>query len=107
MDSERVLCAASAYTEKYFFNEAHKILPEDVQDELKKLAVIFTNEIGGILTIGFDADGEVSLEIGHDDGDYLYDEIEAELAARAAEREHEELFAQLGEYYRQFVMAGK
>ena len=46
-----VLCGASAYEQKYYLNEDFKSLPSQVQDELKIMCVLFTEDVGGILTL--------------------------------------------------------
>ena len=38
-----VLCAASAYEEKFYLNEAFKGLPEGIKEDLKIISVLFTN----------------------------------------------------------------
>ena len=43
-----VLCGASAYEQKYYLNEDFKSLPSQVQDELKIMCVLFTEDVGGI-----------------------------------------------------------
>ena len=55
MVQERVvLCGASAYEQKYYLNGAFKSLPSGIQDELKILCVLFTEDVGGVLTLVFD-----------------------------------------------------
>ncbi len=48
-----VLCGASAYTQKYFFNRAFAGIPESIQEELHIICVEFTEEVGGVFTIVF------------------------------------------------------
>ena len=43
-----VLCGASAYTQKYFFNRAFAGIPESIQEELHIICVEFTEEVGGV-----------------------------------------------------------
>ena len=52
-----VLCASSAYENKFYLNEAFDKLPEDIKNELKIMCVLFTEEVGGILTLEFDENG--------------------------------------------------
>lgn len=53
-DNEKVvLCGASAYEQKYYFNQDFASLPQSVQDELHVMCVMFTVEIGGIFTMIF------------------------------------------------------
>ena len=49
-----VLCGASAYEQKYYFNEDFSSLPDHVKKELQIMCVLFTEEIGGIFTLEFD-----------------------------------------------------
>ena len=49
-----VLCGASAYEHKYYFNEDFSALPQSVQDELHIMCVLYTEEIGGVLTLEFE-----------------------------------------------------
>ena len=58
MEAEKtVLCAASAYEEKFYLNEKFSTLPENIQDELKIMTVLYTNDVGGILVLEYDQDG--------------------------------------------------
>ena len=50
-DEKVVLCGASAYEQKYYFNQDFASLPQSVQDELHIMCVMFTVEIGGIFTM--------------------------------------------------------
>ena len=84
MEESRVLCGANAYREKYYFDPAYARLPQRVQEELKILCVTFAEEISGTILLRFSADGSLQVETAKDEGDYYYDEIDAELAERAA-----------------------
>ena len=46
---EIVLCAASAYEQKFYLNPDFMTLPESVRQELQIMCVWFTEDIGGIL----------------------------------------------------------
>lgn len=101
MKQERmVLCAASAYEQKYYLNEAFGRLPSQIQDELKIMCVLFTEDVGGILTLVFDEEGKLLLEVTADEGDLLFDEIGSELKIRQMQREKAELLQALEMYYR-------
>ena len=64
MYQERVvLCGASAYEQKYYLNEDFRSLPGQIQDELKVMCVLFTEDVGGILTLVFDQEGTLLLEV--------------------------------------------
>ena len=108
MAEERtVLCGANSYTEKYYLNPEFGALPEEVKKEIHILAVSFAEEVGGTLLLYFTPEGELRLETAKDEADYLYDNIEAELQIRRLQREKEELFAQLEQFYAAFVLRKK
>ena len=99
-----VLCGANSYEQKYYLNEDFKGLPSQIQDELKIMCVLFTEDVGGVLTLVFDEDGVLMLEVSADEGDQLYDEIGSELKIRRLQREKEELLRALELYYRVFFL---
>ena len=99
-----VLCAASAYDKKYYFNKQFDRLPENVKEELHILCVLFTEEVGGIFSILFTPEGDVEMETQCDEGDLLYDEISGGLLIREIRRKKRELFEALSVYYRVAVL---
>jgi hypothetical protein len=101
---ETVLCASSAYEQKYYLNEAFAGLPDKVKDELKIICVLFTEDVGGILTILFDEEGLICLRPEKNEEDILYDEIGCGLKIRQLELERAELWEQMETYYRTFFM---
>jgi hypothetical protein len=104
MCEERVLCASSAYEEKYYFNEAFLGLPKGIQEELKILCVLFTEDVGGMLTLSFDEAGQLNLKVDADENDLLYDEIGSGLKIKQLQRDKAELFEALELYYRIFFL---
>ena len=52
-----VLCGANAYEQKYYFNQDFDSLPESIKQELHIMCVLYTEDIGGILTLEFDDNG--------------------------------------------------
>lgn len=101
---ELVLCAASAYERKYYFNPAFEKLPSNVQQELQITCVIFTEECGGILSLVFNEEKELEIRTEHDEGDYLYDDISAGMLVNQMRREKEELFEALEKFYKYIVL---
>lgn len=99
-----VLCGASAYEQKYYLNEDFKSLPQQIQDELKIMCVLFTEDVGGVLTLVFDEDGALLLEVSADEGDLLYDEIGSEWKIRQMQKEKAELLRALELYYKVFFL---
>ena len=103
-DAKIVLCGASAYEKKYYFNEQFKALPESIKEELHIICVLFTEEVGGVFTIVFDEDGQIALETDAYDEDVLYDEISSGLLVNEIRRKRQELFQSLELYYRVFIL---
>ena len=97
---DRVLCASNAYEKKFYLNPKFASLPSQVQDELKITCVMFTEEVGGILTMIFDDDGSLYLYPDHDESDVFYDEIGCGLLVKKIQRDKEELFEAVENYYK-------
>lgn len=104
MEEEKdVLCAANAYTKKFYWNPAFFKIPEEIQDELKIMCVLFTEDVGGILELFFNEDGELEFRTLADEGDYLYDEIGSALKIKELQRSKRELFESLQAFYKTIV----
>lgn len=105
MEAEKtVLCAASAYEEKFYLNEKFSTLPENIQDELKIMTVLYTNDVGGILVLEYDQDGTLCFRTEAAENDFSYDEIGSVLKIRQIQREKEELLRALEMYYKILFM---
>lgn len=101
---EVVLCAASAYEQKYYFNEDFQSLPEDIKNELHILCVLYTEDIGGILMLVFDENGSLNFKVESADGDAMFDEIGSALKIKEIQRTKQELLESLEIYYRVFFL---
>ena len=106
MDEKQILCACSAYEEKFNFNPRYDSLPESIKDELKILSVMLTTDVGGVFTMEFEEDGSLYMSTTAKENDFFYDEIGSYLKIKQMRQEQEELFSNLEEYYRAFF-AGK
>ena len=62
-----VLCGANSYEQKFYFNQEFKTLPEDVKKELQIMCVLFTEDIGGVLTLEFEPDGSLEFKVQADE----------------------------------------
>ena len=102
MSEKTVLCGASAYSRKYFFNRDFAALPQRVQDELHILCVLFTEDVGGILTLYFSDEGKLCLETDAEETDAAYDEIGAGLKIRQMQTEKREMFEALEMFWKVF-----
>lgn len=99
-----VLCAASAYEEKFYLNEDFAMLPESIQQELQIICVLFTADVGGVLIMEFEPDGHLKLRVDVAEEDILFDEIGSGLKIRQLQKERAELFESLEMYYRVFFL---
>ncbi len=95
-----VLCGASSYDMKYYFNRNFARLPESVQDDLHVICVLFTEEAGGIFRMEFNETGDLELVTEAAEDDLLYDEIGAGLLIKEIRSSRQELFEELTLFYR-------
>ena len=101
---ENVLCAASTYEQKFYFNQRFQGLPESIKEELQIMSVLFTTEVGGIFTLIYDDEGNLSMETQADEEDILYDEIGGVLKVKQLQETKKELFESLELYYKTFIL---
>lgn len=101
---EVVLCGSSAYNKKYYLSEDFEGLPQGIQDELKIMCVLYTEDVGGTLELVFDEEGKLSFRTDADEGDLLYDEIGSVLKIKQLQRDKRELFEALELYFRVFFL---
>lgn len=99
-----VLCGANSYEQKYYFNRDFDRLPEEVKKELQIMCVLFTEDVGGVLTLEFTSEGELEFKVQVDEGDYLFDEIGSGLKIRQYQREKRELLKGLEVFYQVFFL---
>ena len=101
---ENVLCAASTYEQKFYFNQRFQGLPESIKEELQIMSVLFTTEVGGIFSLIYDDEGNLSMETQADEEDILYDEIGSVLKVKQLQETKKELFESLELYYKTFIL---
>ncbi len=99
-----VLCGSSAYEKKFYLNPDFDMLPDSIKDELKIMCVLYTEDIGGILTLEFTEDGDLDLKVSCDEGDLLYDDIGSVLKIKQLQQDKRELFESLETYYKVFFL---
>ena len=100
-----VLCGANAYEKKYYFNPDFAALPEEIQQELQILCVMYTEEIGGVFTVEFNGEGRLLLKTAAREADAMYDDIGSGLRIKQLREEKKELFEQLELFYRIFMLS--
>lgn len=104
MDEEMVLCAASSYEQKYYLNPEFESLPEEVKQELQIMCVLYTADVGGVLLLVFDENGNLELKVEHNEGDFSFDEIGSVLKIKELQDTKEELFKSLEMFYKVFYL---
>ena len=68
------------------------------------MCVLFTEDIGGILSLEFEEDGTLIMKVDSDESDYLYDEIGSILKVKQLQRDKAELLEALELYYKVFFL---
>ena len=104
MDEEIVLCAASAYEQKFYINPEFDALPESIKEELQIMCVLYTEDVGGILMLVFDEDGNLELKVDHAENDFAFDEIGSVLKIKELQQKKRELFESLELFFRVFYL---
>ena len=99
-----VLCGASAYEQKYYFNQDFRSLPDNVKKELQIMCVLFTEEIGGILTLLYDEEGSLQFRTEAMEADARYDDIGSALKIKQLQTEKRDLLEALETYYKVFFL---
>ncbi|MGN0512776.1 MAG: DUF6145 family protein [Lachnospiraceae bacterium] len=104
INEDRVLCASSAYEKKYYLNKKFEKLPDGIKDELKIMCVLFTEDVGGVLSLEYDDDGSLYFKTEADEDDLLYDEVGCGLKIKQLQNEKRDLLEALELYYKVFVL---
>ena len=104
MEEKIVLCGANSYEKKFFLNPDFEALPESVKDELKIMCVLFTEDVGGVLTLVFEENGELCFEVTQEENDFFFDEIGSHLKIKELQRTKEELLESLQLYFKVFFL---
>ena len=100
MSKEVVLCVSNAYQKKDYLNENFNGLPQTIRDELKIMCVLYTEDVGGILELVFDEDGNLDFRTSCKENDFFYDEIGSVLKIKQYRNERRELLESIETYYR-------
>lgn len=104
MDNEIVLCAANAYEQKFYLNPEFDSLPESIKEELQIMCVLYTEDVGGVLMLVFDEEGNLELKVDHEESDFFFDEIGSVLKIRELQKTQQELFESLELFFRVFYL---
>ena len=103
-DDEVILCCSSKYEQKYYLNDEFDGLPQGVKDELKIMCVLYTEDIGGVLVLKFDKDGDLHFEVSSDEGYLLFDDIGSVLKIKEYQESKKDLLEALEMYFKVFYL---
>lgn len=104
MYEEVVLCAASSYEQKFYFNPEFATLPESIRQELQIMCVLYTEDVGGVLMVVYDEEGNLELKVDHEEDDFLFDEIGSVLKIKELQQTKRELFESLELFFKVFYL---
>lgn len=104
LDEAQVLCACSAYEQKYYFNPRFSSLPRQIQEELQIMSVLMTEEVGGVFTMEFDEDGSLYMSTTAKENDFSFDEIGSHLKIKEYRKKYAQLLENLETYYRLMIV---
>lgn len=104
MEEEVVLCGASSYEQKFYLNPEFETLPESIQQELQIMCVLYTEDVGGVLMVVYDEQGNLELRVDHREDDFTFDEIGSVLKIKELQRTKLELFESLELFYKVFCL---
>ena len=99
-NQEVTLCASNAYNKKFYLNDNFKGLPEAIKEELQIMCVLYTEDVGGVLELVYDEDGNLEFRTSYEEGDFFYDEIGSVLKIKQYQNVKRELLESLETYYR-------
>ncbi len=103
-----VLCAASFYKHKIFFNdEGFSTLPPDVKNEAKSITAEAAETVKAIVTIGFYENGSVYIEMGPDENDMDFDDIGAKYHVEKVKKKYHKFFNALTLWYKVTKLGAK
>jgi hypothetical protein len=103
-DGMVILCVSNAYKKQFYLNPKFARLPEGIKEELQITCVLYTSDVGGILTLRYDAEGNLLFHVASEDNDYFFDEIGSVLKIKEIQRNKQELLEALELYYKAFFL---
>lgn len=88
----------------FYLDDNFESLPETIKEELKIMCVLYTEDVGGVLTLEFDEDGNLNFNVSHEENDYFFDEIGSVLKIKQLRVDKQDLLESLELYYRVFFL---
>lgn len=106
-EEKTVLCCSNSYEKKFYLSQDFQALPQHIKDELKIMCVLFTEDVGGILSLEYEEDGTLEFSVQSKSDDFFFDEIGSVLKIKELQREKKELLESLELFYKVFFLEGK
>lgn len=103
-EEKTVLCCSNSYEKKFYLSQDFQALPQHIKDELKIMCVLFTEDIGGILSLEYEEDGTLEFSVQSKSDDFFFDEIGSVLKIKELQREKKELLESLELFYKVFFL---
>lgn len=75
-----------------------------MKNELKIMCVLYVHDVGGILTLVYEENGELCFEVTSKEGDPMFDEIGSHLKIKQLQTEKRDLLEALQMYYKVFFL---
>lgn len=97
---EVVLCVSNSYQKKYYLNDNFKDLPQGIKDELKIMCVLYTEDVGGVLEMFFDEEGNLDFRTSCNEDDFFYDEIGSVLKIKQYQSQKRDILEAIETYYK-------
>jgi hypothetical protein len=91
---------SNAYQKKFYLNENFNGLPQSIREDLKIMCVLYTEDVGGILELVFDEDGNLQFKTTCEEDDFFYDEIGSVLKIKQYQNDRRDLLEAIETYYR-------
>ena len=79
-------------------------MPDHIKDELKIMCVLYVNDVGGVLTLVYEENGELCIEVTSEEFDPMFDEIGSQLKIKELQRDKQDLLQSLQLYYKVFFL---
>ena len=99
-NQEVILCASNAYNKKFYLNDNFKGLPEAIKEELQIMCVLYTEDVGGVLELVYDEEGNLEFRTSYEENDFFYDEIGSVLKIKQYQNVKRDLLESLETYYK-------
>lgn len=99
-----VLCGANKRAKKYYLNPLFDRLPDSVKRELHIMCALFVEDVGGIMTLEFEPDGELIFKTECEEDDFEFDEIGAGQKVKKLRYDKQELLEDISLYYKVVIL---